>query len=165
MTERKEHNAVLNDFYEYLSGILKMYQATLPALKTELEAIMEDRLDELNKSLNSQQALLLQTKNFDQKTAEYLSKLEISADNLTEMVTKLPSEEQMRFFSLIGEFEQTVSEVSFYRDKCKLLLQNKLYHIDKALSKTAGQKDNTTYDQKASGVHGSLIPKSFEKKI
>lgn len=165
MTDQKEFNLALDQFYDYLSGILKLYQSAVPVLKEELEAIVQDEIDVLNQSLKSQQALLLQTKNFDQQTASHLTKLNIKAKNLTEMAQQLPKEAQFRFFDLLGEFELTMTEVNYYKEKCRVLLQSKLYTIDKVLSKQDLPKDNTTYNQKAAEVHGSLFPKSFEKKI
>lgn len=165
MSDKQEFQLVLNQFYEYLSGILKLYQNAVPVLKEELEAIMQDEIEVLDQSLKSQQALLLQTKSFEQQAAGYLSKLNIKAGNLTEMTRQLPEEEQFRFFDLLGEFELTMTEVNYYKEKCRVLLQSKLYTIDKVLSRQDLQKDNTTYNQKAAEVHGTLLPKAFEKKI
>lgn len=165
MTDNKEFQIALDQFHEYLTGILRIYQSAVPVLKEELEAIMRDDTDVLDRSLKSQQALLLKTRNFDQQTANYLSKLNIKAKNLTEMAKQLPGDEQFRFFDLLGEFELTMTEVNYYKEKCRVLLQSKLYSIDKLLSKQDLPKDNTTYNQKAAEVHGSLFPKSFEKKI
>lgn len=165
MTDSKEFNVVLNQFYSYLTGILNLYRNSVPVLKEELEAIMQDEIEALNESLKSQQALLLQTKNFDQQIAAYLSRLNIKARNLTEMAQQLPGEEQLRFFDLLGEFELTMTEVNYYKEKCRVLLQSKLYTIDKVLSKQNLPKDNTTYDQSAAEVQGTLLPKTFEKKI
>jgi len=165
MTDNIEFKMILDHFHEYLSGILKLYQNAVPVLKEELEAIMNDEIDVLNQSLKSQQALLLQTKSFDQQTASFLSKLNIRAKNLTEMIQQLPKEEQLSFFNLLGEFELTMAEVNYYKDKCRVMLQSKLYTIDKALTRQDLQKDNTTYNQNATEVHGNLFPKSFEKKI
>jgi hypothetical protein len=165
MTDDKEFQVSLDQFHEYLTGILRIYQSAVPVLKEELDAVMRDDTDVLDQSLKSQQALLLKTKNFDQQTANYLSKLNIKAKNLTEMVKQLPKDEQLRFFDLLGEFELTMTEVNYYKDKCRVLLQSKLYTIDKLLSKQDLPKDNTTYNQNAAEVHGTLFPKSFEKKI
>ena len=165
MTDKKEFNMILDQFHEYLTGILKLYQKAVPILKEELDAIMQDEIEVLNESLKSQQALLLQTKSFDRQVAEYLSRLQIKANNLTEMTKQLPTEEGYRFFNLLGEFEQTMTEVNYYKDKCRVVLQGKLYTIDKVLSKQDMQKDNTTYNQNAAEVHGALFPKSFEQKI
>lgn len=165
MTDNKDFQIALDQFHEYLTGILRIYQSAVPVLKEELEAITQDKMDVLDQSLKSQQALLLKTRNFDQQTASYLSRLGIKAKNLTEMVKQLPKEEQLRFFDLLGEFELTMTEVNYYKEKCRVLLQSKLYAIDKLLSKQDLPKDNTTYNQSAAEVHGSLFPKSFEKKI
>jgi len=165
MTDQKEFDLALDQFHDYLSGILKLYQDAVPVLKQELEAIMQDEIDVLNQSLKSQQALLLKTKDFDGQTAGFLSRLNIKAKKLTEMAQQLPEEQQLRFFDLLGEFELTMTEVKYYKEKCRVLLQSKLYNIDKTLAKQDLPKDNTTYDQNAAEVHGSLFPKSFEKKI
>jgi hypothetical protein len=165
MTDNKEFQIALDQFHEYLTGILRIYQSAVPVLKEELEAIMQDQMDVLDQSLKSQQALLLKTRNFDQQTADYLSRLNIKAKNLTEMAKQLPDDEQLRFFGLLGEFELTMTEVNYYKDKCRVLLQSKLYAIDKVLSKQDLPKDNTTYNQSAAEVQGTLFPKSFEKKI
>lgn len=165
MSDKQEFQLVLNQFYEYLTGILNLYQNAVPVLKEELEAIMQDEIEVLDQSLKSQQALLLQTKSFEQQAAGYLSRLNIKAGNLTEMVQQLPEKEQFRFFDLLGEFELTMTEVNYYKEKCRVLLQSKLYTIDKVLSKQDLQKDNTTYNQNAAEVHGTLLPKAFEKKI
>jgi hypothetical protein len=165
MTDNQEFQIPLDQFHEYLTGILRVYQSAVPVLKEELEAIMQDEIDVLDQSLKSQQALLLKTKNFDQQTAYYLSKLNIKAKNLTEMTEQLPDSERLRFFNLLGEFELTMTEVNYYKEKCRVLLQSKLYTIDKLLSKQDLPKDNTTYNQNAAEVHGTLFAKSFEKKI
>lgn len=165
MTEKKEFDVTLDQFHDYLAGILKLYQNTVPILKTELEAIMQDQIETLDESLKSQQALLIQTRNFDQKVADYLSRLSIKAKNLTGMAQQLPREEGLRFFNLLGEFELTMTEVNYYRDKCRVLLQSKLYAIDKVLSKQELQKNNITYNKSAAEVHGTVFAKSFEQKI
>lgn len=164
MTQKTEYELALDQFHEYLSGILRLYQRAVPILKDELNAIMQDEIDVLNESLKSQQALLLQTRSFDRHVSDYLSKLGLQASNLTEMASQLEKEQGLRFFHLLGEFEQTMSEVNYYKEKCRMLLQSKLYTIDKILSVQEAQKDNTTYDKNAAEIQGTLFPK-FEKKI
>lgn len=165
MTEKKDYNIVLDKFYEYLVGILRLYQKAIPILKEELDAIANDEIDKLDESLKSQQALLLTTKNFDKQVAEYLKALGIEAKNLSDMAGQLPKEEGLRFFGLLGEFDLTMSEVNHYKDKCRVLLQSKLYTIDKVLSRQDLPKDNTTYSSSATEIHGTLFPKTFEKKV
>ncbi len=165
MADKKEYNMTLEQFHEYLSGILKLYQSAIPVLKEELEAIVNDEIEVLNRSLKSQQTLLLQTKSFDQKIAGYLISLNIKAGNLSEMARQLPEEEQFRFFDLLGEFELAMTEVNYYKEKCRVLLQSKLYTIDKALSGQDQKKNTTTYNQNAAEVRGTLLSEAFEKKI
>lgn len=165
MSENKEFDMVANQFHDYLSMILKIYQDLIPVLRSELEAIEKDNVDELNDCLKSQQALLLQTKDFETKTNKYQSKLGISAGTLSEMILKLPEGCRLPFYEVLGQFGQTSSEVKFYQEKCRSLLQSKLYLIDKVLSKMDVQKDNITYNKDASEVQGSLFAKSLEIKF
>ncbi|MBR0597523.1 flagellar protein FlgN [Sinanaerobacter chloroacetimidivorans] len=156
----------LNDFYGYLKEILKMYQDVIPVLKEELNSILQDNIEELNENLRSQQVLLLKTRNFNNTIHEYQKKLGIQARNLSEMIMQIPEKDlQMQFYALLGEFDLTMTEVNFYKEKCRVLLQSKLYTIEKTLSKQENQKDITTYDQNASEVQGTLFPKSFETRI
>lgn len=165
MAETKDYNKALNSLYEYLLGVLGLYKNLTPVLKRELESIQQDNIELLNESLKSQQALLLQTNSFENSVTNFLSELGISAKNLTEMIPLLPTENQLPFYALLGQFGQAVAEVNFYHQKCRVLLQSKLYRIDKVLSKQGIQKDNTTYDQDAAEVRRALFPKSFETVI
>jgi hypothetical protein len=165
MTDSKEFDIALDQFHEYLSGIMELYQKAVPLLREEFDHILRDELQELDENMKSQQALLLRTKNFDAKVAEYQSALNISGNTLSEMALRFPEEKRAEFFELIGQFQRTLEEVEFYKEKCRVLLQNKLYHIEKTLAKAGVQKDNTTYNQNAAEVRSSLISKAFEKKI
>ena len=165
MTDKTQYKKTLEQFLEYLSDIIQLYRSAVPILKEELDSIVRDDIDSLNESLKCQQALFLKTKSFDEQTEFFLSALGIKAENLTEMARQLPAKDGLRFFNLLGEFEPVMAEVNYYRDKCRMLLQNKLYTIGKALSKPADQKDNITYNQNASEINAALFPKSFETKI
>ena len=165
MSENKDTNIILNQFHAYLSSILKVYQDLVPVLKSELTSIQKDDVDMLNDCLKSQQALLIQTRNFDNKVKEYQSQLNITAVNLSEMALSLPKDAQLQFFELLGQFGKTSEEVRFYQEKCRTLLQSKLYLIDKVLSKANIQKDNVTYNKDAAEVQKALFSKSLEIKI
>lgn len=163
-TDRTEFNIALDQFREYLTDIMELYREAIPLLREEFDHILKDEIKQLDENMKSQQALLLRTKSFDVKIAEYQSKLNISGSTLSQMALQFPEERQPGFFELIGQFQRTLEEVEFYKEKCRTLLQNKLYHIERTLAK-AGVQDNTTYDQKAGEIRGSLISKAFEKKI
>ncbi len=165
MPENKQFESVLIQFHEYLLSILKVYQDLLPELKRELESVQKDDIAELNGCLKNQQALLLKAKNFDSKVTGFQSKLGISAHNLSEMISKLPEKNQLSFFEILSQFGQTSEEVRFYQEKCRIMLQSKLYLIDKALSRANVQKDPSTYNRDAGEVQGSLFSKSLEVKI
>lgn len=165
MTDKKELETVLDEFHEYLFGILEVYQKAVPLLKEELSHILDDELQALDENMNAQQSLLLRTKNFNVKLAEYQSALDIPGGTLSEMALRFPEERRIEFFELIGQFQQTLEEVEFYKEKCTDTLQNKLYHIDKALTRKEMQKKNTTYNENAAEVKNSLFSRTFETKI
>jgi hypothetical protein len=82
-----EHNRLTKNtrlswiqFHEYLSGILKIYQIPYRCSKRNWKRSWAMRIDVLNQSLKSQQALLLKTRNFDQQTANFLSRLNIKEE-------------------------------------------------------------------------------------
>jgi len=165
MIDKLEYEQTIDQFLEYLNGILQLYESLLPILKEELEAIMRDDIKLLNKSLGSQQAIFLKMKSFDSQKAYFLSTLGIKAENLSDMAQQLPKDDGLRFFNLLGKYELIMAEVVYYKEKCTMLLNNKLYKIDKALSKLVTQNDNTTYNKNASEVQGKLFQKSFESKV
>lgn len=165
INENKDFNNTIQNFYEYLSSVLKHYRDTVPLLKEELLSIQSDDIDTLNEKLKSQQVLMLQTKNFKRDIDEYMARLNITANNLSSMIFQFPEKEQLRFYALLGDFELTAGELEFYREKCRIMLQSKLYVIDRKLALMTNQMNNTTYGQDAEAVHNSVLPKSFETTI
>jgi hypothetical protein len=165
MTNLKSYETTLDDFHRYLQGVLKLYQDMVPILKEQLKSIEKDDVEAINASLTSQQALILHTKSFDNRVASYLSSLGISATNLTQLISQLPESQQLRFSELLGQFGNTMTEINFYKEKCSVLIHSKLHLIDKTLSRQRNQKDHKIYNEKASGLQGSLLSKSFEKKV
>lgn len=165
MTLSEKSNQPLNDFYRYLWDILGIYRSLVPVLQDELHAIEEDNIDLLDKSMKSQQSLLLKTRSFDATVTNHLADLGYPVGKLSELTDLLPEEEKSAFTQLLDQFSLTLAEVTFYKEKCNTLLQSKLYSIDKYLETYTVQKDNITYDDKAGEIQTSLFSKSFEKKI
>ena len=163
--DKIEYNKAIEKFYGYLSEILKLYQDALPILKQELESIEHDDIPTLNEMLKSQQTLLLQTKSFDKDIAKHFSILNISGENLTAVIQQLPTEEHLKFYALLGQFELTMKEVNFYKEKCRILLESKLYGIEKILSTQTTQKDNTTYNRDALEIQNESTSKTFKTKV
>lgn len=163
--DTKEFDTILDEFQEYLADILQTCREAVIILKNEFTHILDDQMKELNENMVAQQSLLLRTKSFDTKISEYQDRLSIKGDTLSEMVLKFPEERQTVFFELIGQFQRTLYEIDFYKDKCRSLLQNKLHHIDKTLVRFEAQRDNRTYDKNAAEIKRPAASKSFEKKI
>ena len=165
MTNSKSYNTALDSFHQYLQGVLTLYQDTIPVLKEQLATIEIDNVEAINTSLNSQQALILYTKGFDSTVASYLSELGIPASNLSQMISQIPESERLRFSELLGQFGQALTEINFYKEKCSVLIQTKLYQINKTLDRQESQKDNITYNKSASEIHSQLFSKSFETTV
>ncbi len=163
MNRGENFNQILDDFYHYLSNVIRLYEGILPVIKAELDAIIKKDIASLDENLKEQQVLLLQTKNFDKEIVEYTRLLKVEADNLSSLIQKLPDDQQLRFFALLSNFSEAVSQISFYKDRCKVLLQSHLHSIDIALAKQAGTVENKTYRPNAS--IGKNISASFETTI
>lgn len=165
MAVKKDFKQILDCFYGYLFGVTKLHQEEVPKLKEELAFIQEDNIDGLNSNLKLQQTFLYQIKNFDKEVAGYMNQLNLSGSNLSEVITQLPEEEQMRFYELLSQFEVTMKEVQFYKKKCQSMLQTKLYVVNKKITGYELKKDKTTYGKDGKEAETSTFPKTFEKNI
>ncbi len=165
MKDSVNFDAIINEFYIYLGEVLKLYEDSIPTLKTKLAAIACDDIDTLNKCIRTQQVFILKTKSFDGKILDFQSKLGITARNLTDTIGCLPVENRLMFYDLLGQFDIVMKEFIYHNDKCQALLQSKLYMIDKQLKKLQVKPDNMFYKNNAREAQPSGYVKSFETKI
>ena len=154
----------LDQFYEYLISVMNIYAGLLPVLKDEVLYINNDDISGLDEALKLQQAMVFKTKNFDEKVDGFLSELGISANNLTETIKQLPEEEQFRFYSFLGEFDYIMEEIAFYKNKCRELLQTKLYRIEYQIEHS-GLTIATSYDENAGEINNSSYTKRYDRII
>jgi len=165
MSVKKDFKQILDCFYEYLFRVTKLHQEEVHKLKDELTLIQEDNIEGLNNNLNLQQTFLYQIKSFDKEVAGYMNQLNLSGRNLSEVILQLPQEEHMRFYELLSQFEETMKEVQFYKEKCQSMLQTKLYVVNKKISGYELPKDKATYGKDGKEAENSAFPKTFEKTI
>jgi len=165
MSGTKDYKQVLDAFYEYLFGVSKLHREAVPKLKAELALIQEDDIEGLNNNLNQQQIFLYQIKNFDNEVAGYMKQLGVSGKNLSEVILKLPKDEQMRFYELLSQFEETIKEFQFYKEKCQTMLNTKLHVVNKKISAFELKKDKKTYGEDGKQSDTTAFPKTFEKSI
>lgn len=155
------HNSeTLDGLYDYLVSIIKLYQDMLPVIKEELAAINREDIISLDKNLKVQQALLYKTKNFDKEIDHYTRALNIEANNLSSLIIQLPEDKQLRFYDILGHFSEVTKEVSFYKEKCRVLLEARLYTIDRVL-----KEQNFTVENKTYGKDASEAPKKPSKSF
>ena len=155
----------LDEFYIYLCDALNTYEEAVPVLKEELEAITTDDIYLLNENLKKQQAIFLKTKLFDQCVKEYHEKLGVKASNLSELLKELDGVEAPRFADLIRKFEKSIELITFYSNKCRTLLQTKLFNIERILELHSNTVQTTTYTKDAKEIQDSSEPKSFQTRI
>jgi hypothetical protein len=160
----KDAKDAIDRFYDYLQSVLDVYIGIVPVLRDEAGHISRDDIAALDETLKRQQAMLLKTKSFESRIAEHMDRLGIKAPSLSATIPQLPEEEQFRFYAFLGEFDQVMEQVGFYREKCRELLQSKLYVIDKRLAEAPGEWSSVTYDERAGEVSKPLRSKNFEKK-
>ncbi|MCL2165597.1 MAG: hypothetical protein FWH55_14695 [Oscillospiraceae bacterium] len=145
-------------------SIKSIYSDMLPVLKDEIQRIHDDDITGLDNALKLQQAMILKTKNSDERINAFLSDMDISANTLTETIEQLPEEARFRFYAFLGEFSNVMEEVAFYRDKCRELLQTKLYKIEYQIEHS-GITQAMSYDEHAGELNSSPYTKVFEKMI
>jgi flagellar biosynthesis/type III secretory pathway chaperone len=165
MDNGQSAKAVIDELYDYLLSVKQIYTDIVPVLREEIDRISRDDVAALDETIKQQQALVFRTRSFDDRIAEYLKRLGSAAPTLIETVQGFPEDERFRFYDFLGEFDQVIEQVNFYRDKCRELLQSKLYSVDKQLAAIPHKWESTTYDNKAGEVTKSLHSKAFEKKI
>jgi hypothetical protein len=165
MSENKNDKQIVDDFYNYIFGVIRLHRELTPKLKDELMLIQSNSLDELNQNLNYQQTFIYQIKNFDEKVADYMKKLNLNGKNLSEVIKQLPQDEQERFDGLLQQFRETSREMQFYKEKCKTLLETKLYVVNKNIAQFDLKSDKTTYQEDGTETKKTEIIRTFEKSI
>jgi hypothetical protein len=165
MNNAQAAGSVMDEFYDYLQDVKRIYTDIVPVLREEIDRIAKDDIAALDETLRRQQALVLRTRGFDEKVAGYLKRLGITASTLTETIQEFPEDDRFRFYDFLGEFDRVVEQVDFYRNKCRELLQSKLYDIDRRLASVPNKRESVTYDENAGEVTKSLRSKTFEKTV
>ncbi len=165
MLETEEYKKILDSFYDYLFGVIKLHRETIPKLKDELMLIQSNSIDELSDNLNHQQVFLYQIKNFDKEVSSYADKLSLKGKTLSEAIQQLPETEQPRFRELLADFKKTSTEISFYKEKCQALLQTKLFEVNKSIAQVKAKQDKTTYGENGKEDIKISLPSTFEKSI
>ena len=153
-----------NSFYKYLSNLLELYKGSIPVVMKKFNAINSDDIELLDKTIQVQQAFLLQTRGFEKKTNDFLEGLGLLGSTLGAVIPQLPLEDQDKFYSLLGEFDYTLKEIQFLNEKCQTLLQAKLYVINSKMSHGEFSSESNFYSKSAKEVE-KLKSNSFITRI
>ncbi|MFA7501992.1 MAG: flagellar export chaperone FlgN [Anaerovoracaceae bacterium] len=149
MIQTKAFNEYLDEFYDYLAGIVDAYDGLREAVLAQIDAVSRADISAMDENLKAQQALVFRIGDFEQRLAGYFAHLEVEAQTLTEFIALIPPEAQYRFYDILGRFAAVAQDVSVYKEQCRVLLEARIYGIDKILQKQ-GRTPETTYKRDAS---------------
>ncbi len=125
------YNRIPEGFYRTLFELLKLHQDIIPVLKDELNSIISEDAAALDECLKSLQALTLRIRATESQSEKILKENGLSADILSDSIRQMPEAEQSRYNSLKAQFSDNLREITFYRDKCGVMLKTRLSRLDR----------------------------------
>lgn len=164
MNDTLAYNDITDVFYEKLHDLLKLYQRVIPVLKDELNSIINEDIFALDECLKSLQALTFQLRALEKESEDILKKNGASNGNFSEAIQEMPANKQVRFFSLKKQFDTSLREISFYRDKCAIMLETRLIRIEKKRL-YAMQNEDAACKQNPNRDKTPSQPKIFEVTV
>jgi uncharacterized coiled-coil DUF342 family protein len=162
MQEALAYNDIIDSFYRKLVDLLRLHKSIVPVLKDELNSIISADTGALDECLRELQALTLQIRALEKESEEILRANGISTVNLSDLIRQLPAKEQTRFLSLKDQFAGCVREITFYKDKCAVMLKTKLFRLEK---KQSGAAQNENTDSKELVDEATHPSKAFEVTV
>lgn len=147
--QTKAFNEYLDEFYDYLVGIVDAYDGLREAVLAQIDAVSRADISAMDENLKVQQALVFRIGDFEQRVAGHFARLGVEAQTLTEFIAQIPSGHQYRFYDILGRFAAVAQDVSIYKEQCRVLLETRIYGIEKTLQKQ-GRTPETTYRRDAS---------------
>lgn len=130
-------------FYAYLSELLQGYTKLSALLTKKLSAITLFDVATLDGIIREEQAFVLLSRGFDPNVQNYREKLSLKGATLSEVITEMPPEQQGRFLSLLGSLKTRLDEVKFLNEKCQSLLEDRIYTLERSISRLDKTKTAT----------------------
>ena len=140
--------------YDFLNEYTMFWQEVLKEEKEKLKNISSGNIELVEKSNNDQQAIIMQINNIESKRIELQNSLGLKDKTFKEIVDDAQEEYKQMLFDNMEEFNNTMSEIKYYNDKCKDIAKSHLDFIG------VNNKQQNTY--------GTKIPNEksiFGKKI
>lgn len=120
-------------FHGYLTELEGNFAKLSQLLHNKLSALERFDIDRLDAIIKKEQVFVLLSKSFDANVASYRQKLGLKGQQLSDIITELPVEEQGRFQSIFKQLKASLNEVKTLNLKCQDLIEERLYSLDKAI--------------------------------
>lgn len=120
-------------FYNYLNELLGNYSKLAVLLKQKLEALAKFDVGALDSIIKEEQVYVLISKSFDSHVQSYRDKLSLSGGSLSDVIEELPEDQKPRYREVFVKLKAKLEEVKILNEKCQLLIEERLYSIEKSI--------------------------------
>jgi len=152
-------------FYVYLGEFFQGYTKLSELLSRKLAAISKFDVAALDGIIKEEQVFVLLSRGFDSNVQNYREKLSLKGISLSEVISEMPLEQQGRFQSLLNALKAQLDEVKYLNEKCQSLIEERIYSIERSISRLDKSKTTTyskpgTAAKPVSGGEGHVLKKS-----
>lgn len=140
--------------YDFLNEYTMFWQEVLKEEKEKLQNISSGNIELVEKSINDQQAIIMQINNMENKRIELQNSLGLKDKTFKEIVDEAQGDYKQRLTDNMELFNNTISEIKYYNEKCKDIAKS---HLDFIGTNT---KQQNTY-----GIKMTNEKPIFGKKI
>lgn len=113
--------------YDFLNEYTVFWQEVLKEEKEKLKNISSGNIELVEKSINDQQAIIMQINNMENKRIELQNSLGLKDKTFKEIVDDSQEEFKQMLLDNMEKFNDTMSEIKYYNDKCKDIAKS---HLD-----------------------------------
>lgn len=116
-----------SEFYNFIDDYNIFWQQVLEKEKEKLNNISLGQLDLVQKSIQDQQAVIMQINNLEEKRMRLQREAGLDGKSFREIIEDAPSEEKPRLTKALELFEKIIGEVRYYNDKSNKIAKD---HLD-----------------------------------
>ncbi|MEG1448528.1 MAG: hypothetical protein RR048_06700 [Oscillospiraceae bacterium] len=129
--------------YDFLNEYTKFWQEVLKEEKVKLKNISSGNIELVEKSINDQQAIIMQINNMENKRLELQSHLGLDNKTFKEVIDDAQQPYKQQLIDNMEIWSLTIEEIKAYNEKCKKIAQS---HLD--FMGNSDKQQNTTYGVK-----------------